>query len=415
MIDFQRYNLPNGLRVIHNYDPSTVMVAVDVLYDTGGRDEHRDLTGIAHLFEHLMFGGSVNIPRFDLTLEDAGGQNNAWTSNDFTNFYDVVPAQNVETALYLESDRMLGLSFREEALEVQRSVVVEEFKQQCLNRPYGDLQHGLRSALYAPEHPYSWPVIGIEPGHILKITNDDIRRWFFSHYAPNNAVLAISGKLPYDEGRRLVEKWFGDIPRRDIAERHLPAPGFPSHNVTHEMHGPVPYPMVVIALPMEPHGTHDFRVADTITDLLAAGRSSRLQQMVAKGDGSIIEAEASIEGAEGPGYMMMMARTADDSREALDAAANALMGQLALLAEPGNVSAHELERSLNWFESNFVMGNLDPLSKAQNLASSEMHGIDINDTVALQRRITLDDIARVAAGLITNPSARVYYRPNEQS
>ena len=413
MIDFRRYTLDNGLRVVHNYDPTTVIVAVDVLYDTGSRDEDRSLTGIAHLFEHLMFGGSVNIPRFDLTLENAGGLNNAWTSNDFTNFFDTVPAQNVETPLYLESDRMLGLSFKEESLEVQRSVVIEEFKQQCLNRPYGDLMHGLRGELYAPEHPYSWPVIGIEPGHIAKVTNDDIRRWFYAHYAPNNAVLAISGKLPYDEGRRLVEKWFGDIPRRDIAPRRLPAPGFPAQNKTRVMRGPVPYPSVVIAIPMDAYGTHDYRVADCITDLLAAGRSSRMyRNLVAGGDGSIIEAEASIAGSEGPGFVMLTARPSTDSPEALDAVADALMGQLALLAQPGNVTAHELERAFNWFESSFVMGNLDALSKAQNLAMNEMHGLDINDTVARHRAITLDDIQRVASDLLARPSARVYYRPN---
>ncbi len=415
MIEFRRYTLPNGLRVIHNYDPSTVMVAVDVLYNTGARDESRSLTGIAHLFEHLMFGGSVNVPAFDVALENAGGQNNAWTSNDFTNFFDVVPAQNVETALYLESDRMLGLGFKPESLEIQRSVVIEEFKQQCLNRPYGDLMHGLRSTLYSPQHPYSWPVIGIEPGHVARVTDSDVRQWFYAHYAPNNAVLAISGNLSYEQGRRLVEKWFGDIPRRDVAMRQATAPGFPTENKTCEMRGPVPYSNVVIAIPMDAYGTHDYLVADCITDLLAAGRSSRIyRNLIAGGDGSIIEADASIVGSEGPGFMMLTARPAVDSPEAIEAATAALLGQLSRLAKPGEVSDHELQRTFNRFESTFALDNFSALSKAQNLALAEMHGENINDTVARQRTISLGDISRVASDLIARPYAAVNYRPQGQ-
>lgn len=412
MIEFQRYTLDNGLRVIHNYDPSTVMVAVDVLYDTGARDEHRGLTGVAHLFEHLMFGGSVNIPHFDLELEDAGGENNAWTSADFTNFFDIVPAQNVETVFHLESDRMLGLSFNPDALAVQRNVVIEEFKQQCLNRPFGDLMHGLRAMIYSPEHPYSWPVIGLDPSHIARVTDEEIRRRFYAHFAPNNAVLAISGNLPYGRGRRLVEKWFGDIPRRAIEPRVLPDAGFPVADVEREMRGAVPYPNIVIAIPMDPYGTHDFRVADCITDILSAGRSSRLyRNLIAGGDGSIIEADASIIGSESPGFVMLTARPREATPRALDAAVDALTAQLAALAVPGDVTPHELLRTLNRFESSFALANFDALSKAQNLALAEMHGEDINDTVARQRLITTDDIARVAADLASRPRAILKYLP----
>lgn len=412
MIEFRRYTLDNGLRVIHNYDPSTVMVAVDVLYDTGARDEHRGLTGVAHLFEHLMFGGSVNIPHFDLELEDAGGENNAWTSADFTNFFDIVPAQNVETVFHLESDRMLGLSFNPDALAVQRNVVIEEFKQQCLNRPFGDLMHGLRAMIYSPNHPYSWPVIGLDPSHIARVTDEEIRRRFYAHFAPNNAVLAISGNLPYGRGRRLVEKWFGDIPRRAIEPRVLPDAGFPVADVEREMRGAVPYPNIVIAIPMDPYGTHDFRVADCITDILSAGRSSRLyRNLIAGGDGSIIEADASIIGSEGPGFVMLTARPREATPRALDAAVDALTAQLAALAVPGDVTPHELLRTLNRFESSFALANFDALSKAQNLALAEMHGEDINDTVARQRLITTDDIARVAADLASRPRAILKYLP----
>lgn len=410
MIEFQRYTLDNGLKVIHSYDPSTVMVAVDVLYNTGARDEDRSLTGIAHLFEHLMFGGSINIPSFDKELEDAGGISNAWTSNDFTNFFETLPATNIETAFHLESDRMLALAFNSEALEVQRSVVIEEFKQQCLNRPYGDLMHGLRKALYGPDHPYSWPVIGIEPQHIAAVTDEDVRRWFYSHYAPNNAVLAVSGNLPYGRGRGLVEKWFGDIPQRAVAARSEVSPGFPAESRSVTMRGQVPYPMVVIAIPMDRYGTHDYRVTDCITDILSAGRSSRItQNIVLPGKASTIEADASIVGSEGPGFVMMTARVTDEA--CLDEAASALYGELAKLTVDGDVGEYELQRTLNRFESTFLLGNLDPLSVAQNLAMAEMHGEDINNTIELQRQVTVEDVVRVAGSLLSRPSVTLRYLP----
>lgn len=200
MIRYTTFTLDNGLRVIHNYDPSTAMVAVNVIYNVGARDESPSLTGLAHLFEHLMFGGSVNIPDFDAALERAGGTSNAWTSNDFTDFYEVAPAANFETLLWLESDRMLGLAFSPRSLEVQQSVVIEEFKQTHLNTPYGDVAHRLREMLYT-SHPYRYPAIGKEISHIERVTLDDVRRFFYSHYAPNNAVLAVSGNVTLGQVR----------------------------------------------------------------------------------------------------------------------------------------------------------------------------------------------------------------------
>ncbi|MDE6300646.1 MAG: insulinase family protein [Muribaculaceae bacterium] len=414
MIEYRTYTLPNGLRVVHNYDPATVMAAVDVLYNTGARDESRSLTGIAHLFEHLMFGGSRNVPDFDKVLQNAGGQSNAWTSNDFTNFYDVLPAANVATALYLESDRMEALGFNHEALEVQRSVVTEEFKQQCLNRPYGLLMHTLREALYAPGHPYSWPVIGLAPEHIARVTDDDVRAWFYGHYAPDNAVLAISGNVPYGEGRGMVERWFGDIPRRDIPARKNVDPGFPAESVSVELFGNAPMPMVALAIPMDSYGTKNYRVADCITDILSAGQTSRFyRNLVLGGNGLIVDADASITGSESPGFVMMTARVSQGTREALEEAAAAMLGQLEALATDGGVTPHELERTMNRFESTFALSNLDALSKAQNLAMCVMHGEDINSTVELQRQITRGDIAAEAARLASVPRATVFYRPKQ--
>lgn len=414
MIPFIRYTLPNGLRVIHNFDPTVSTVAVDVLYDTGARDESRNATGFAHLFEHLMFGGSVNIPSFDNEIENAGGTDNAWTSNDFTNFYDIVPAPNAETVFHLESDRMLALSFSQKALEVQRSVVIEEFKQQCLNRPYGDLMHGLRKALYSPDHPYSWPVIGLEPGHIANVTLDDVRQWFYAHYAPNNAVLAVSGNLSYEEGRRLAEKWFGPIPSRPIAPRRLPDPGFPDETKIVEMRGNVPYPAITVAIPMDEYGTRDYFVADCITDILSAGRSSRFfRNLIANGDGSILAADASIVGSEHPGYVMFNARVPSADPEALAHATSLMIDQLQLLSRSGDLDPHELERALNRFESVETFSNVDVQSRAQHLAFAEIHGEDINLTVQRQRSITADDIARVAAKLASTPRVVLNYLPKE--
>ena len=209
-MQINRFTLPNGLRVVHTRDTATAMVAVNVLYDVGARDESPALTGMAHLFEHLMFGGSVNVADFDGALSAAGGVSNAWTSSDFTNFYDVLPAVNLDTALWLESDRMLRLAFSEKSLQVQRHVVIEEFKQVCLNRPYGDLDHHLRSLAFT-RHPYRYPVIGKEFSHIEKVTDEDVRNWFFSHYAPDNAVLAVCGNVGFDRVRESVNRWFGDM------------------------------------------------------------------------------------------------------------------------------------------------------------------------------------------------------------
>lgn len=413
MIATERFTLPNGLRVVCNHTPGAVMAAVNIVYDTGARDESRSLTGIAHLFEHLMFGGSANVPAFDAELERAGGSSNAWTSADFTSFYDVLPAANLETAMHLESDRMLALDFRPHVLETQRAVVIEEFKQTCLNRPYGGLMHALRAALYAPEHPYSWPVIGLTPDHVAAVTEEDVRHWFYSHYAPDDAVMAVSGDITPGHCRALVEKWFGDIPRREIAPRLLPDPGFPDGRREVTVTDPrIADPMLVLAMPMAPYGRPGYRAADCVTDILSAGHASRIfRRLVAGGDGTIVEADASIIGSEHPGFVMINAFTADARPETLDRAERFLMEQIELLGRPGDLDPHELERTLNRFESTFALSNYDPLSRASNLALAEMHGEDINLNVALQRALTAAEIADTAASLAAGPRVSLRYLP----
>lgn len=413
MISFETIRLDNGLTVISNRDPHTAMTAVNVLYDTGSRDEKRHLTGVAHLFEHVMFGGSANVADYSAAIEAAGGSDNAWTSNDFTNFYETLPAANIETAFWLESDRMLAPSLSEEVLDVQRRVVIEEFKQQCLNRPYGDLGHHLRRLLYDSAHPYSWPVIGIEPSHIANITRDDARNWFFNHYGPDNAVLAVSGNISHDKVFALAEKWFGDIPRRNIAQRKLPNPGFPTADIIERVSGPVPATAVVVAFPMAAYGSRAYFAADTITDILSAGRSSRLyRDLIIGGDGLFSEVDASISGSQHEGFLMLNARLTDNSDSAAMRARQLMLERAAQLAVPGNVSRYELDKTFNRFESLFNFSNMGYQTKAASLAMAALLGEDINDTVARQRATTLDDIATTADTIFNRtPSVTVIYTP----
>lgn len=412
MIEVSRFTLPNGLRVIHNYDSATAMVALNVLYDVGGRDENPELTGMAHLFEHLMFGGSVNIPDFDGAIEAAGGYNNAYTSNDYTNFYDVVPAHNAETAFWLEGDRMLSLAFSDKALEVQKNVVIEEFKQVCLNKPYGDAMHHLRSMLYKT-HPYRYPVIGKEMAHIERVTQQDVRDFFYSHYAPNNAVLSVSGRITAEEAYRLAMKWMGDIPRRDVKKRGYEPEALPDRRQRETVYGRVPQTMIIKAFAMPGYDSDDYVVCDIITDLLASGRSSRFYRNLLMGTELFTEADASISGSDEPGFLMLTAKLRSDSVESV-AQAEEVMLREALSLTDGSLTGYELERAVNRFESNYTFSTMDFLSKAQSLAMSEMHGEDINDTVPRYRRVTVGDVERVAKKII-NPerSSTLIYKPKQ--
>lgn len=396
-----RFTLDNGLRVVHAHDTRTAMVAVDVMYDVGARDESRELTGMAHLFEHLMFGGSANEPDFNGALERAGGVNNAWTSPDFTNFYELLPAQNIEAALRVESDRMLALSFRPDVLEVQRSVVIEEFKETVLNRPYGRAMHELRDMLYKPSHPYSWPVIGLTPEHIERVTDADVRAWFYTHYAPNNAVLAVVGNIAPERMRELAEKWFGDIPRRDVPQRSIPADAYHTAaapgDLWREIDDRVPSPMVLLAWPMAAYGAEGYTEADIITDLLSAGRASRLRRNVmARHPELLADAEASIIGSEHDGMLLMDCRVVDNSRESIIRARECLLSEAFALTVPANIPQHELDRAVNRFEARQAVEELSIVERARRLAAAEIHGESLDDELVRRRRVTIDSIAATA-------------------
>lgn len=412
MITVNRHTLSNGLRIVHHYDPTVAMVAVDVLYNVGSRDERPDLTGLAHLFEHLMFGGTKNIPHFDAATENAGGWNNAWTSNDFTNFYEVFPAVNAETAFWLESDRMLSLSFNPETLEIQRHVVIEEFKETSLNKPYGDLWHHLRALAYE-RHPYGVPTIGREMSHIERVTMKDVKEFYYSHYAPNNAVLSVAGNITFDQTCRLAEKWFGDIPRREIAPRsYMPEP-LPAHARQITVHGNVPHTMLVVAYPMCGHRSPDYEATDLISDILGLGRSSRFHRELLLGTSLFTDIDASILGSDEPGLFIVNAQLSDNSHPTIEAAREAIDRQLLRLAD-GGCSDDELERTINSFESNQLFGQVGYTALASNMAQAEIIGDDVNAILPRYRAVTPGKIRSVASTLF-NPDHRLtlIYAPND--
>ena len=413
MFDINRFTLDNGLRIVHHHDASTAMVALNLLYDTGARDESPSLTGIAHLFEHLMFGGSLNVPDFDGELTAAGGVNNAWTSADFTNFYEVAPAHNAETLFFIESDRMLHPTLTGRVLDVQRSVVVEEFKQQCLNRPYGDAMHHLRPMLYGDSHPYSWPVIGKVPDHISSVTAEQVNDWWTKRYSPDNAVLAISGNITLDEARRLCDKWFAEIPSRPTPPRNLPPVADITADATKTVSGPVPSTNIYIAWLMDPYGTIGYTAADAISDLLSAGPASRFyRRFIIDGDGTFTDVDASISGSEHRGMFIVRATLASpvDDPEQLARARRTLIDATRSVITEG-VSQRELQRLKNRQHSLFVMSNLDYLSKALTIATAELHHEDADAQINRYLSLTTGDITDSARQIFDKPAATLFYVP----
>ena len=407
MIEINRHTLSNGLRIVHSEDKNTQMVALNVLYNVGARDEHPDHTGFAHLFEHLMFGGSVNIPDYDTHVQNAGGENNAWTNNDITNYYITLPRQNVETGFWLESDRMLSLDFNEKSLEVQRHVVVEEFKQRNLNQPYGDVGHLVRGLVYKA-HPYQWPTIGKEPAHIENATLDEVKDFFFRFYAPNNAILAVTGNISFEDTVALAEKWFGPIPRRDVKPRDLPV----EPQQTEERRLTVERNVPVDALHMVFHKCDrlhpDYYVFDMLSDLLSAGRSSRLiQHLVVERQvfGSI---DAYISGSIDAGMFYVVGKLAPGIT--LEEAEAAVWQELEAM-KTEDIAEEELEKVKNRYESEQIFSNINYLNVATNLAFFELigHAEDINYEVEKYRAVTAQRIKEVAQRTFVRENCSVLY------
>lgn len=365
-----KHTLANGLRLVHTQDESTQMVALNLLYDVGARDEHPDHTGFAHLFEHLMFGGSAHIPDYDAPLQLASGENNAWTNNDITNYYLTVPRQNVETGFWLESDRMLSLDFSERSLEVQRGVVMEEFKQRCLNQSYGDSGHLLRALSYNV-HPYRWSTIGKQLDHIANATLEEVKDFFFHFYAPNNAVLAITGNIPFDEALRLTEKWFGPIPRREVPVRCLPQEPVQMQERRLTVERNVPLDALFISFHMCDRHHPDYYAFDILSDILGNGRSSRLHERLVRQKQVFSSIDASISGSTDAGMFHIQGKPATGvSLEAAEAAIRAELNEL----QTELIPEVELEKVKNKFESTQIFGNINYLNVATNLAWFELNG-----------------------------------------
>lgn len=394
MLKINRHILANGLRLVHSQDDSTQMVALNILYNVGARDEHPEHTGFAHLFEHLMFGGSVNIPDYDAPLQLAGGENNAWTNNDITNYYLTVPRQNVETGFWLESDRMLSLDFNERSLEVQRGVVMEEFKQRCLNQPYGDVGHLLRPLAYK-EHPYQWPTIGKELSHIANATLDEVKDFFFRFYAPNNAVLAVTGNISFKEAVALTEKWFGTIPRRDVPVRRLPQEPVQTEERRLTVERNVPLDALFMAFHMCERAHPDYYAFDILSDILSNGRSSRLNQRLVQEKQLFSSIDASISGSIDAGLFHISGKPS--AGVSLEEAEAAVREELKILQNEA-IAAQELEKVKNKFESTQIFGNINYLNVATNLAWFELNGEaeDMEREVERYRAVTAGQLQTVA-------------------
>ena len=396
MINYNVFTLSNGMRVVHHFSDTSPMAGVALLCDVGSADEDEDRTGLAHLIEHMMFGGSANVPDYDQALERAGAVNNAWTSTDETCYHEYLPVVNIETALWAESDRILSPSFTETTFETQRKVVIEEFKQQRLNRPYGDSDHLLRSLMFRV-HPYRYPTIGKEIAHLEAMTLDDVKAFFCRRYVPENIVLSMVGDLTLDRARELAEKWFGNIPATPSPQRALPeepavADGPRRLTVTRQ----VPQARIMIAYQMGGRKSRDYIPADLITDVLAGGLSSRFETRLMAEHGNIFtNADAYIYGSRDKGLLVLIADLADDDDQTIALAEQKLREQVRDLAENG-VERRELTREQNKRASTNALEALENQSLAAALAKSVLCGEDYNEFLESYNAATPDDILQAA-------------------
>ena len=370
MIQFEKFTLANGLRVIVHEDPATPMAVVNIMYDVGARDEDSHKTGFAHLFEHLMFGGSINIEDFETPLQMAGGENNAYTSNDVTNYYVSLPAENLETALWLESDRLLSLAFDEKSLEVQRKVVCEEFKEHYINKPYGDVWFKLREMAY-PTHPYRWMTIGKELAHIEQATLEDVKAFFFKHYRPINGILVVGGNVKTAEVKQLVEKWFGDIPAGEKYQRAIPDEAPQTAPRRMEVKADVPLDALYKCWHMDGRLDHGYYVADLITEVMGGGGSSRLFQTLVKEKKLFSSIECYHFGSVGKGLLAIEGKLVKGVK--MEDAEKAVDEEIEKLKKDG-ITEKELAKVKNKTESAIAFEDMSVMTRANNLAFYELLG-----------------------------------------
>ena len=411
MIQFEKFILSNGLRVLVHEDKSTPMAVLNVLYDVGARDENPEKTGFAHLFEHLMFGGSKNIPVYDEPLQMAGGENNAYTTNDLTNYYCQLPAENIETAFWLESDRMLSLAFSKKSLEVQRKVVCEEFKEHYINKPYGDVWHKFRELIYTT-HPYKWMTIGKELKHVEDATLEDVKDFFFKHYTPVNAILVVAGNVTFDNIKILSEKWFGEIPAGEKYNRHLPKE--PKQTAPREMEVKANVPLDALYKCWHIYQRTDPRyyTADLITDILSGGGSSRLFQSLVKEKQLFSNIDCYHFGSTDAGILTIEGKLVKGVD--IKIAEAAINEELKKLQATG-ISAAELEKVKNKTESAMAFEDMSVMSRAASIAMYELLGDAnmINTELASYQAVTADDILQECRIIFNeNNCNTMYYLSN---
>ena len=407
MIKYTEFTLDNGLRVIVHEDPTVQIAVMNILYDVGSRDEQEDKTGFAHLFEHLMFGGSVNIPNYDEPLQRVGGENNAFTNTDITNYYLTVPATNIETGFWLESDRMLSLSFDPMVLEVQRKVVIEEFKQRYLSQPYGDVWLKLRPLAYQT-HPYKWATIGKEISHIEMATMDDVKDFFSTHYIPCNAILVVAGNVTVAQVKELSEKWFGPIPSGKRKERRLPMEQPQIEKRFLEIQAKVPANVLYKTYHMPGRFHPDYFAIDLLSDVLGRGQSSRLYSQLVKEKEIFTSLSSFVMGTIDPGMLVISGRVKDGVElQQGEAEVNKIIESL---VQEG-IRETELEKVKNQSETSFEVDEVEVISRAMNLAFASLSGdtARVNKERAMVSEISANDIQRVAKEILKEENSSVMY------
>lgn len=409
MISFNEFTLDNGLRVIVHEDHSVQLAVMNILYDVGSRDENPDKTGFAHLFEHLMFGGSINIPSYDEPLQLVGGENNAFTNTDITNYYLTLPASNLETGFWLESDRLLSLSFDPKVLEVQRKVVIEEFKQRYLNQPYGDVWLKLRPLAYQ-QHPYQWATIGKEISHIENATMDDVKDFFFTHYIPNNAILVVAGNVKLEQVKQLAEKWFGPIPAGKKKERKLSVEPKQIQKRELNVEAKVPANALYKTFHMPGRFSNDYYAIDLLSDVLSRGHSSRLYQALVKEKELFTSVSAFVMGTIDPGLVVVNGRLKEGVElKKAEAEVDVVLNEV---IEKG-ISDEELQKVKNQSIAAIEFGEVEVMNRAMNLAFASLSGDAnlVNTEIDLIEKISVDDIHRAAKEILHEENSSVmYYR-----
>ncbi|MBO0935289.1 insulinase family protein [Fibrella sp. HMF5335] len=409
MIQYNQFVLDNGLKVFVHEDASTPMAAVNILYNVGSRDEDPARTGFAHLFEHLMFGGSKHIPSYDEPLQRVGGENNAFTSPDITNYYITLPTANLETAFWLESDRMLSLSFDQNVLDVQQKVVIEEFNQRYLNQPYGDVWLKLRPLAYQ-QHPYRWATIGKDISHIENATLDDVKAFFFKYYLPNNAILVVAGNVTTEQVKQLCKKWFEPIPAGNEYIRSLPAEPRQTQARLKDHLADVPLNAIYKAYHMPGRFDTDFQTADLLSDLLGRSKSSRLYQQLLKEQQLFSNIGSYLTASVEPGLFMVQGNLNEGvTLEQADAAINAVLQEVTDQLVPEN----ELIKVKNQAESTLAFSEVELLNRAMNLAFAANAGDPdlVNQEAAKIQAVTPDSIQEIARQILRpDNSSTLYYR-----